>query len=159
MEHFVDIINTEEFLDLKVNFLNDILENNALNVPDEFIVWIALKRWCAHKYTERQKYISELFPSVRLALLSCDQLKVIMDDATVYRHERCRTYIHMASRYILNEFGDLQKDVQDKSVVPMFIPRYPHEVIFSYGGWTNSGPTNVFEIYDCRADMWKMVSN
>lgn len=159
MEHFVEVINTEEFLELKVNLLSDILENNALNVPDEFFVWISIKRWSTHKYMERLQCIPELFLCVRLGLLSCNKLKEIMNDPSVFRHDRCRDYIHMATRYILNDFRDLPKDVPDNSAIPMSIPRYPHEVIFSYGGWTNSGPTNVIEIYDSRADLWRVVRN
>lgn len=34
------------------------------------------------------------------------------------------------------------------------IPRLPYEVLFAIGGWLNSAPTSIVEIYDNRAKRW-----
>lgn len=38
------------------------------------------------------------------------------------------------------------------------IPRLPHEVIFTIGGWFDGGPRSMIEAYDTRADRWIKVS-
>ena len=37
-------------------------------------------------------------------------------------------------------------------------PRIPHELLFAIGGWANKVPTNIIQIYDYKADLWKDFS-
>lgn len=37
------------------------------------------------------------------------------------------------------------------------IPRFPHEVIFAIGGWSDGAPQAIIESYDTRADRWVKV--
>lgn len=48
----------------------------------------------------------------------------------------------------------------DAVITPEFaIPRLPHKIIFTIGGWFEGEPRTLIETYDTRADRWIQISH
>lgn len=46
----------------------------------------------------------------------------------------------------------------EKSIAPELAhPRYPSEVMFAVGGWSEGCPTAVMEAYDIKSDLWTRI--
>lgn len=70
---FSEVCKSEEFLSLPLEKVRAIIQSNDLNVESEEIIFNAIISWVAED-PERHSEIAELFPQVRLSLLSSDFL-------------------------------------------------------------------------------------
>ncbi len=64
IEHFEEIVPCEEFQQLSVNQLSNILDTDDLNVKNESAVFEAVLHWIAHAPKERQGHFLVLFSMV-----------------------------------------------------------------------------------------------
>ncbi|XP_061591417.1 kelch-like protein 10 [Cololabis saira] len=139
-EHFEEVARCEEFLQIPVEELTDIIEKDQVNVKQESCVFEAVVRWINHSPNEREKLIVALLPKVRLLLLDMEyfQMKVLTSEV-VKRNPECYSRI------------------LDFPVI--FRPRMPRSVLLAMGGWSFGDPTNSIEAYDIRTDQWTNVPN
>ncbi|XP_013140757.1 PREDICTED: ring canal kelch homolog [Papilio polytes] len=72
--HFVEVLETEEFLSLTAETLAQLLDSDRIMVPNEEVVLDAVIRWMQHNAEERQQHLGALLEHVRLPLLARDAL-------------------------------------------------------------------------------------
>ncbi|CAG4944706.1 unnamed protein product [Parnassius apollo] len=72
--HFVEVLETEEFLALAPETLAQLLDSDRIMVPNEEVVLDAVIRWMQHNPDERQQHLGALLEHVRLPLLAQDVL-------------------------------------------------------------------------------------
>lgn len=68
-QHFMQVMKNQEFYQLNVEQLRNLLKSDDLNVPSEEEVFNALIGWVKNDFTAREKYIPELLGLIRLPLL------------------------------------------------------------------------------------------
>lgn len=67
---FLKVMESEEFMDLPVNQLIDIISSDELNVRSEEQVFSAVMVWVKYNATERRPFLAQVLEHVRLPLLS-----------------------------------------------------------------------------------------
>ncbi|KAL6456284.1 hypothetical protein MHYP_G00348270 [Metynnis hypsauchen] len=66
LHHFEEIVRvSEEFLDLSLTQLSNIIEKDDLNVKQEETLSKAIQQWISHKPDERQEHLPALLAKVR----------------------------------------------------------------------------------------------
>lgn len=65
----MQVSRNQEFFQLSVEQLSNLLSSNDLNVPSEQDVFYALMSWVQHDQPNREKCIPELMALIRLPLL------------------------------------------------------------------------------------------
>ncbi|XP_058301012.1 kelch-like protein 10 isoform X2 [Hylobates moloch] len=158
LHNFEEMVKvSEEFLELSVTELKDIIEKDELNVKQEDAVFEAILKWISHDPQNRKQHISILLPKVRLALMHAEYFmnNVKMNDY-VKDSEECKPVIINALKamYDLNMNGPSNSDFTN----PLTRPRLPYAILFAIGGWSGGSPTNAIEAYDARADRWVNVT-
>uniref|UniRef100_A0A1A8MAP8 Kelch repeat and BTB (POZ) domain containing 3 n=1 Tax=Nothobranchius pienaari TaxID=704102 RepID=A0A1A8MAP8_9TELE len=89
-QNFYDLSKTQEFLDMQKNILEACLKSDALNVPSEEAVIMALLRWIRHDLPGRQKLLPGLMSLTRLHHLPAALLKALRDsNALLCSDESC----------------------------------------------------------------------
>ena len=87
-------------------------------------------------------------------------------------NEECKPIIGETLRllYKLDHDGSMvnTKNLSSKSSIlihqdtdvdcPLIRPRYSHEMIVAFGGWSGGSATSMLEAYDVRADKWTVIS-
>ncbi|XP_061582031.1 kelch-like protein 10 [Cololabis saira] len=141
-EHFEEVASCEEFLQIPVEELTDIIEKDQLIVKQESSVFEAIIRWINHLPNEREKHIVALLPKVRLALLDMKYflMKVISSEVV----KRNLDYYSMIS--------DVPRPILTR-------PRMPRSILLAMGGWSAGDPTNSIEAYDIRTNRCTNVPN
>uniref|UniRef100_A0A3B3S8A8 Kelch like family member 10 n=1 Tax=Paramormyrops kingsleyae TaxID=1676925 RepID=A0A3B3S8A8_9TELE len=126
----------QEFLDLTLHELSDIIEKDELNVREEDVVFEAILRWIMHEPANRKAHISVLLPSRTM---------------TVKADVACRPIIKevLKAIYELDDRSDFEN--------PMIRPRLPSDVLLVIGDW-DILPTSCIDAYDSRADRWVDVT-
>ncbi|XP_072574754.1 kelch-like protein 10 isoform X2 [Paramormyrops kingsleyae] len=148
-------ITSEEFLDLTLHELPDIIEKDELNVREEDVVFEAILRWIMHEPANRKAHISVLLPKVRMARMDVEYfMKTIKDNDIVKADVACRPIIKEVLKAIY--------ELDDRSVCsdfenPMIRPRLPSDVLLVIGDW-DILPTSCIDAYDSRADRWVDVT-
>lgn len=72
--HFVEVLETEEFLALEADTLAQLLDNDRLTVPSEEVILDAVVRWMQAAPGSRAGHLGTLLEHVRLPLLAQDAL-------------------------------------------------------------------------------------
>uniref|UniRef100_A0A4W4GIG2 BTB domain-containing protein n=2 Tax=Electrophorus electricus TaxID=8005 RepID=A0A4W4GIG2_ELEEL len=158
LHHFEQIAHvSEEFLELSLTQLVEIIEKDDLNVKHEGVVFEAILRWIMHAPQERMEHITILLPKVRMALITPDYImNNVKDNAVVKDTEDCKPIIINALRIMndLNTNGPSNSNFRN----PLACPRLPYTILLAIGGWSADSPTNGIEAYDARADCWVNVT-
>uniref|UniRef100_A0A1A8P3Y5 Kelch repeat and BTB (POZ) domain containing 3 n=1 Tax=Nothobranchius rachovii TaxID=451742 RepID=A0A1A8P3Y5_9TELE len=90
VQNFYDLSKTQEFLDMQKNILEACLKSDALNVPSEEAVIMALLRWIRQDLPGRQKLLPGLMSLTRLHHLPAALLKALRDsNALLCSDESC----------------------------------------------------------------------
>uniref|UniRef100_A0A671LG21 Kelch-like family member 4 n=1 Tax=Sinocyclocheilus anshuiensis TaxID=1608454 RepID=A0A671LG21_9TELE len=69
MEHFLEVIQNQEFLLLPTTEIIKLLASDDINVPDEETIFQALMMWVRHDVQHRQQDLGVLLAYIRLPLL------------------------------------------------------------------------------------------
>ncbi|XP_076840758.1 kelch-like protein 10 [Brachyhypopomus gauderio] len=158
LHHFEEVARvSEEFLEVPLTQLCEIIEKDDLNVKQEEVVFEAVLRWVAHAPQERREYIAVLLSKVRMALMTAEYfMNNVKGNALVKDSEDCKPIIINALKamYDLNMNGPSNSDFRN----PLSRPRLPYTILLAIGGWSGGSPTNSIEAYDARADCWNNVT-
>ncbi|XP_068461425.1 kelch-like protein 10 isoform X2 [Clinocottus analis] len=158
LDHFEEVASHEEFLDLPLQQLVDILARNDLNVRKESVVYEAVLRWIDHKPEERKEHVAVLLSKVRLALTSMEYMTInVMTNEMVNKNLECLSIIR-------HSLGAISRFRNNRPTIahfynPLARPRLPNAILLAIGGWSGGNPTNAIEAYDVRADHWLNVTN
>ncbi|XP_037037306.1 kelch-like protein 10 isoform X2 [Bradysia coprophila] len=148
--------NSEQLMELPMEELYTILNDDLLNVRDEYLVWQCILRWIEYDRETRKMQIPKLLSAIRLGCLNATYfMENIMNHKYVVNNAETQPIILEVLGFLedLNDLGDQSV----KIVTPrMAVPRIPHDVIFLTGGW-QSRPVAIVETYDTRADRWVNV--
>ncbi|XP_073323621.1 kelch-like protein 10 [Pagrus major] len=155
LDHFEEVVSTEEFQDLTVEELSDFIESDDLNVRKESTVCEAVLHWITNSPQEREGHLLLLLSKVRLALMSQDDLgTTVMSRELVKSNAECSQMVMdiMDNKDHLTSPALVMRDSAAR-------PRLPNAIMLAIGGWSGADPTNGIEAYDIRADLWVNLTN
>ncbi|XP_039978414.1 kelch-like protein 10 [Xiphias gladius] len=157
-DHFEEVVSHEEFLQLSMQELNEILGRDDLNVRKESTVYEAILRWIAHIPEEREGHITVLFSKVRLGLTSAEYIMSnVMSNELVKKNTECLQMVHDAMQTRCHIITN--RPLVSGLCNPLARPRLPNAILLAIGGWSGGDPTNGIEVYDVRADRWINVTD
>ncbi|XP_033728458.1 kelch-like protein 10 [Pecten maximus] len=154
MHNFSEVFAiSNEYIDLCVEDVCEILSSDDLNVKNEEMAFMAILRWIDYDPTNRRCHITDLLRTVRLGLLSTQYfVEKVKSHPYVKENDQCKPLVIETLKFLYDLDMDEDKDLDITN--PLARPRVPHEVMFVVGGWSGGSPTNVVETYDMRADKW-----
>ncbi|XP_068166107.1 kelch-like protein 10 [Antennarius striatus] len=157
MNKFEEVVSSQEFLELSLQELTDILDSDELNVNDEKTVYEAIVRWINHEPERRTSHLPALLSKVRLALCSKDGIKTLMSDPYLSDNTQCLQILDGALRlkHQLSNARPPRRFVSDLAARP----RLPNAIVFAIGGRSTDSFTNLTEVYDVRADCWLDITD
>uniref|UniRef100_A0A8C3A1B9 Kelch like family member 10 n=2 Tax=Cyclopterus lumpus TaxID=8103 RepID=A0A8C3A1B9_CYCLU len=157
-DHFEEVAYHDEFLQLPLQQLIDILERDDLNVRNESVAFEAVLRWIDHVPGERKAHVAVLLSKVRLALTSMDYMRLkVFSNELVKTNTECATMVWDALKSISHIRTSNSSVAQLRN--PLARPRLPNAILLAIGGWSGGHPTNGIEAYDVRANYWINVTN
>uniref|UniRef100_A0A667Z8R5 Kelch like family member 10 n=1 Tax=Myripristis murdjan TaxID=586833 RepID=A0A667Z8R5_9TELE len=157
LQHFEEVATFDEFLQLSVEELADIIQRDDLNAKQESTVFEAIVRWISHSHEDRKYHIRMLLSKVRLALMSSEYfMNNVKNHALVKDSSECRHTIISAMSIM---FFSHNRGSYSAHQNLLSRPRWPYAVLVAIGGWSGDRATNSIEAYDPRADRWVSVTN
>ncbi|KAK3108652.1 hypothetical protein FSP39_012601 [Pinctada imbricata] len=154
MQNITDVVaRSNEFLQLTVDEVYDILKSDDLNVKNEELVFEAVLRWIEYDPEHRKGHIARLLKCIRLGLLTTQYfVEKVKVHPYIKDNDECKPIIIETLKFLYDLDMDEERDLDLSN--PLARPRVPHEVLFVVGGWSGGSPTNIVETYDTRADRW-----
>ncbi|CAH1791048.1 unnamed protein product, partial [Owenia fusiformis] len=90
-KNFNEVTECEEFLQLSVEKLSEIISSSDLNVDSEEIIFESIVDWINHDKNQREEYMKKLLPHVRFSLLSIKYIHNNIDtNETVRNCDTCQ---------------------------------------------------------------------
>ncbi|CAL4095463.1 unnamed protein product, partial [Meganyctiphanes norvegica] len=154
--NFQEVMESEEFMELPVNQLMDIISSDELNVRSEEQVFSAVMAWVKYNVTDRRPFLAQVLEHVRLPLLSPKFLVgTVGSDLLIKSDEACRDLVDEAKNYLLLP--------QERPLMqgPRTRPRKPiktGEVLFAVGGWCSGDAIASVERFEPTTCEWRMVA-
>uniref|UniRef100_A0A1I7T175 BTB domain-containing protein n=1 Tax=Caenorhabditis tropicalis TaxID=1561998 RepID=A0A1I7T175_9PELO len=165
-QHFVEIIDNEELMNLDKEAFIDLIQDDRITVPSEEPVMQAVLNWVKHDETNRKRYLGELMSNVRLPLLGDDYLlEKCRNDETIKRDVECLNVI-IEGIHQLKMTRERQSDIahlcsEDRNPREevnrrWFLAREPmpeSQHIMIIGGQAPKAITNV-DLFDPDSQLW-----
>ena len=155
-QHYLEVLEGVEFLELGCEDLARLLESEDLNVQSEEQVFESVMKWVKYDIEDRQKHLADVVKHVRLPLLERSYLVSRVGMEPLIRHnEDCRDLVDEAKNYLLLPEQRAQLEG------PRTRPRQPmrcNEVLFAVGGWCSGDAISTVEKYSVHTDEWKVVA-
>ena len=79
---FTMIVETQNFLELELNFISKIFTSSQLSITSEYEVYHAAEKWLSYNIEERSKFAKQLLHTVRFPLLSDETLKYLINNSS-----------------------------------------------------------------------------
>ncbi|XP_061637425.1 kelch repeat and BTB domain-containing protein 3 isoform X1 [Phyllopteryx taeniolatus] len=96
VQNFQDLSNTQDFLDMQVNVLEECLRSDALCVPSEEAAVMSLLRWICQDIPGRQKLLPKLLSLTRLHHLPPHALQTLHESDLLSDNNSCMALISVA---------------------------------------------------------------
>ncbi|XP_018018330.1 kelch-like protein diablo [Hyalella azteca] len=154
--NFQEVMESEEFLELPVNQLMDIISSDEVNVRSEEQVFSAVMAWVKYNVADRRPYLAQVLEHVRLPLLSPKFLVgTVGSDLLIKSDEGCRDLVDEAKNYLLLP--------QERPLMqgPRTRPRKPiktGQVLFAVGGWCSGDAIASVERFEPTTCEWRLVA-
>ncbi|CAH0392031.1 unnamed protein product [Bemisia tabaci] len=149
-QHFMEVVECEEFLSLSHQQVSKLISSDRLTVSSEEKVFECVMNWVNHQLENRQKNLAELMEHVRLPLLSKDYLKRVKEEPLFKNSLQCKDFIIEALMYHLE--GDV-KTPRTKPRKSIVLPK----VILVVGGQAPKAIRSV-ECYDLTTERWTSLA-
>jgi len=156
LQHYLEVLEGDEFLELNTEELTKLLASDELNVKGEEQVFESVINWVKHRPDERSTCLDIILTHVRLPLMDPQYLvsKVSLEPL-IKSNSKCRDLVDEAKDYLL-----LPEQRASKQSVRTR-PRNPtrcNESLFAVGGWCSGNAISMVERYNPRTDEWKVVA-
>lgn len=156
-QNYLDVQDSEEFLELSSQELVGLLQSEELNVQSEEQVFESVMKWVSYCVGERESKLPEVLEHVRLPLVEREYLvSRISAEPLIRQNEACRDLVDEAKDYLL------LPERRSKVGGPRTRPRKPmvsNETMFAVGGWCSGDAISMVEKYDVLTDSWKQMSS
>ncbi|KAK7110160.1 kelch-like protein 10 isoform X2 [Littorina saxatilis] len=159
LQNFQTVYNvSNEYLQLDVEEVCDVLESDQLNVRNEELVFDAVCRWVDFDPERRRGHMARLLKTIRLGLLTTQFfVEKVKSHPYVRESDTAKPIVIETLKFLYDLDMDDKKEVDMNN--PIARPRVPYEILFVMGGWSGGSPTNMMETYDTRADRWVVCDN
>lgn len=155
-QHYLEVQESSEFLDLSAEELSSLLESEDLNVQNEEQVFESVMKWARHDPTSRSQLLHGVMKHVRLPLLERSYLvSKVSTEPLVRQNDRCRDLVDEAKDYLL--LPEQRAQLQGPRTVPRR-PMRSDDVLFAVGGWCSGDAISLVEKYNPHTDEWKVVA-
>ncbi|XP_078353958.1 kelch-like protein 12 [Oculina patagonica] len=154
LKHFVDLVDSEEFLQLDNEDVVSLIKCDNLTVPSEEAVFEAVISWIKQDEKKRNDLLPKMLQFVRLPLLTPRYITDIVDSEQLIRQSLdCRDLVDEAKRFHLRpECRYAMQNSRTKSRVGL------SEVMYVLGGFGNlQSPVDVVEKYDPATNQWSII--
>lgn len=153
IRNFKEVVEkSQEYLQLHVDDLKEILDDDDLSVRNESEVFAAIQRWVDYDTRGRKDHYTNLLKSVRFCFVNLDFFQTkIQRNKTLLTLRDCKKLINRVAN-LMRIFHESPFIIDDNNT--LLRPRVPPEIIFTVGGWSSSGVVETMETYDKNVDRW-----
>uniref|UniRef100_A0A8C2ZMF3 Kelch-like family member 4 n=1 Tax=Cyclopterus lumpus TaxID=8103 RepID=A0A8C2ZMF3_CYCLU len=151
-EHFLEVIQNQEFMLLPTAEIVKLLSSDEINVPDEETIFKALMMWVRHDVQHRQQDLGVLLAFIRLPLLPPQLLADLENNKMFSDDLECQKLLMEAMKYhLLPERRPMFQSPRTK-------PRKSTVgALYAVGGMDATKGSTTVEKYDLRTNTWVQV--
>uniref|UniRef100_A0A0A9VQJ5 Kelch-like protein diablo n=1 Tax=Lygus hesperus TaxID=30085 RepID=A0A0A9VQJ5_LYGHE len=149
MQHFAEVCQEEEFVQLSTKQLIDLIRKDELNVREETEVYNAVLRWVKYNEEERRPKMHAVLSAVRCQFLTPSFLNEQMKNCEVIKQlPACREYLAQIFRELT---------LHKRMSVRERIPKTPR-VIYVAGGYLRSS-LDTLEAFNLDTQKWTKLAS
>ncbi|XP_026872563.2 kelch-like protein 4 isoform X3 [Electrophorus electricus] len=149
MEHFLEVIQNQEFLLLPTMEIVKLLASDDINIPDEETIFQALMMWVRYDVQHRQRDLGELLVYIRLPLLPPQLLADLENNRMFSEDLECQKLLMEAMKYHL--LPERRPMLQSPRTKPR---KSTVGALYAVGGIDASKGSTTIEKYDLRTNTW-----
>ena len=155
---FTAVVRSDEFVELSLEGLLDLVSSDYISVPREELVYEAVMRWIHHDLQDRRDKVADILSHVRFPFVSPHYLQDVVERDELLRDELfCQGLIQEAHYYkkYPEKRADLQLSPRSKPRRSADIP----EVLLVAGGACNKGSLGSVVQYSSDSNQWTVLAD
>ena len=162
--HFLNVIQEEEYFDLLPEVLIRLLASENLHIDNEFQIFMAAMKWILHDPPKRRKFVFDVLDTVRFPIISQKQLDKYVSDLDDLS-------LKIALRKLLQDFHSVHRlpyEVRVSKTKPCHLQprRCARKSLYVIGGysrdhggrWSDSKSLNIVERFDTFFQQWRPIA-
>uniref|UniRef100_A0A674MU92 Kelch-like family member 5 n=1 Tax=Takifugu rubripes TaxID=31033 RepID=A0A674MU92_TAKRU len=153
MEHFLDVVGSQEFLLLPVEEMERLLLSDDVNVPEEETMVTSLLTWVSHDAPARESHLPLLLAHIRLPLLQPQFLADLECNPLLRNSMDCQRLLMEGMKYHL--LPQHRPSLQSPRTRPR---KATVGAMFAVGGMDATKGATSIEQYCMRQDRWTQVA-
>ncbi|XP_020610490.1 kelch-like protein 20 [Orbicella faveolata] len=156
-QHFIDVVQSEEFMEISAKQLTRLLSDDDLNIQSEERVFEAALAWIKYDADVRQESAPEILSNVRFPLLSAEFLMDRVATEEIIRNNRaCSDLLLEATECLL--IPKRKSQMHNHRVAPRR-PTSVNHVLYAIGGMSRREASKSGEKYDPKERKWKTIGD
>lgn len=155
---FTAVVRSDEFVELSLEGLLDLVSSDYISVPREELVYEAVMRWIHHDLQDRRDKVADILSHVRFPFVSPHYLQDVVERDELLRDELfCQGLIQEAHYYkkYPEKRADLHLSPRSKPRRSADIP----EVLLVAGGACNKGSLGSVVQYSSDSNQWTVLAD
>ncbi|XP_036363984.1 kelch-like protein 8 [Octopus sinensis] len=153
LEHFLEVVDQEEFCNMPYKVIDIIVSSPNLNVPSEIRVYEGVMKWVKQDLMKRRCYLPKLLAHVKLPLIPVSYLMDCVETEDLLKKSfECRDFLDEAKHYQMSHTNL----IIEVKITERMKPRKSYAgVLFCVGGRGAAGdPFKSIECYNYRKNSW-----
>ena len=152
-KHFPEVRSSEEFINLPLNSIVELISSDELGVLAEEDVFEAVIQWVKHNRAERERHLAELIRHIRYELLTSNYvLKHVAEEEIINSNPDCKDFIIQALKYHL--MSPSERAIHSQQVSSRVRVGRPQSIVI-VGGQAPKAIRNI-EVYDVKNHLCKL---
>ena len=155
---FTAVVRSDEFVELSLEGLLDLISSDYISVPHEELVYEAVMRWIHHDLQSRRDKVADILSHVRLPFVSPHYLQDVIERDELLRDELCCQRLIQEAHYYKKypeKRADLELSPRAKPRRAADIP----EVILVAGGACSKGSLGSVVQYSRDSNQWTVLAD
>lgn len=155
--HFIEVVQSEEFMEISAKQLTQLISDDDLNIQSEERVFEAVLAWIKYDIDIRQEFAPEILSKVRFPLLSAEFLMDRVATEEIMRNNKicCDFLLEAAECHLLPK---RKSQLHNHRVAPRR-PTAVNHVLYAIGGMSRREASKSGEKYDPRERKWKTIGD
>ncbi|KAL3314491.1 hypothetical protein Ciccas_006893 [Cichlidogyrus casuarinus] len=148
LANFQEASQSADFLSLSLEDLVTLLENDQLNIAEEYSLLDVIARWVAHN---PKANVTELLLNLRLDSLSPEELHKLRNNPLVRTQPVYSQFLEMWPVAMPTQ------QISQLQINRMHSSRNPQEVLIVFGGWcSEEGPGAAVQVFNAKSNVWNV---
>lgn len=161
LQMFTDFSNSQDFLELTILELIELLKHDELNVDREEALFDAIFKWVSHDRKVRDEFLVDLLKCLRYNIMHERNIEHTFNSHPILRNKQIQHFGRLVSSVCRDCSTYTVTDLIQQRDLKWWKSqhRIPAQLIFCIGGWNRGRTLDIAECFNNKSQKWYITDH